>query len=876
MAVKILPIRKISSRVSLNAFLSSISSAIQIQSTPEIDENHSNSSTFEEKIQFLKDKLHPDSLITVLDSTPDLNSSLRLFEWAALQKRFLHTGHTYQSMILKLGMAGNVEKMEEFCHEMAKEKFPGFADSFLMLLDSFVRNQRLNEALRVLYVMNLTSFKPSLETFNALMGALVYGKKDFKDVLFVFKEMVKAGVLPNIDTLNYLLEALFEDGRVDTAVDQYVRMHKKGCVPNSRTFEILISSLATRNRVEDSIVILNEMFQLGCEPDSRFYARVIPLFCGLQNQEIGMRLFKMLKASGFAPDVVIYRTMIRCLCENLFMDDAIKLFEEMMDISFSADKEVNLDIIRGFCKLNKFDEAKKLLDEKNVMDACVHNALLESYCNSGNFLVAKKMFDEMVERNIVDTCSWNIFLTFLSERTGIDRALEYLSTMVVSSFIPDSATYSALIVGHCNKGNFKNALELFRRVRLRDWLLDSLSYVRLVECLCQREKTREAAEVFLYMSSKGCALQSTSFSLLIDKICAHGKVDIATMLLSLAHGAGMASSVATYKSILCGLSKSYQKHYVLVVLSQMIVVGCTFDKETYCILIQSMAALNRIGDCITVFNLMLLEDLLPDSETLAFLFCYLASHLQMHSIYPLIKKLVSKAGVVDSAMYDMLVNGLWREGWKCEARHMVDLMLEKGWVPNASTHALIMGGSVGRKEAMVKDNLVKRNGKKGTSLSTTNMVLMRLGDHVAVDVEDIERLVELRCSFMDVEQQQFNASRIKQQSVDAFPTEIEILALERAKKIRITVGENRGASGKLSILRFRYGLEHAKQRREMSSTLYKTSRSGKGKKSHSPDSSFQVMYEDIIKIGKLDAPFTGLRDEDETETVSAQLHSPQP
>ncbi|XP_073145483.1 uncharacterized protein [Henckelia pumila] len=707
MAIKLLPVKRISSRVSLNAFLSSISCAIKIQASPETNEIHSNSTTFEAKIQFLKDKLHPDTLISVLDSTPDLSSSLRLFEWAALQKRFHHTARTYQSMILKLGMAGNVEKMEEFCLEMVKEKFPGFAASFLVLIDSFVRNHRLNEALRVLYVVNLSSFKPSIEVFNALMSAVVDEKKYFKDVLFVYKEMVKAGVLPNVDTLNYLLEALFEDGRVDTAVDQYARMHKKGCVPNSRTFEILVSSLAVRNRVEDSIVIMNEMFQLGCEPEFRFYARVIPLVCGLRNLKVGMRLFKMMKASDFAPDVVIYRTVIRCLCEHLCMDDAIKLFEEMMDSGFLPDHEVDLDMIRGFCKLNKFDEAKKFLDEKNVMDACVHNALLESYCNRGDFRVAKKMFNEMIKRNIVDTCSWNIFMGFLSEKTGINKALECLSRMVVSSLVPDSATYSALIVGHCNKGNSKNALELFQRVRLKDWVLDSFSYVRLVTCLCQREKTREAAQVFSYMSSKGCPLQSSSFDMLIEKLCVHGKVHIAIMLLSLAHVTGTASSALTYISILRGLSKSYQQPHLLVIFSQMIVVGCTFDKETYCILIQSMATLNRIGDCINVFNLMLLEDLLPDSETLANLLCYLASHLQIHSIYPSIYKLASNGGVLDSAMYDTVVHGLWREGWRLEARHMVDLILEKGWVPNASTHALLMGGggSVGRKETVVKDNV---------------------------------------------------------------------------------------------------------------------------------------------------------------------------
>ncbi|CAI9763530.1 unnamed protein product [Fraxinus pennsylvanica] len=60
-----------------------------------------------------------------------------------------------------------------------------------------------------------------------------------------------SGILPNIDTMNYLLDSLFETGRVDTALDLYRRLDKKGCNPNSRTFEILISSLVARNQVEE-------------------------------------------------------------------------------------------------------------------------------------------------------------------------------------------------------------------------------------------------------------------------------------------------------------------------------------------------------------------------------------------------------------------------------------------------------------------------------------------------------------------------------------------------------------------------------------------------------------------------------------------------
>ncbi|KAL2254221.1 pentatricopeptide repeat-containing protein At5g64320, mitochondrial-like [Sesamum indicum] len=690
--------RRIPNWACLNAHLSSISCAINLQSTQESEQSQSNSAEFEAKIQFLKNRLHPDSLVSVLERTSDLNSSVKLFKWASLQKTFNHTADTYHMMILKLGMAGNVEEMEGFCHEMVREKCRGFDKSLLALIDSFVGNHRLSEALRVLYVMNSSSFKPSIGIINALMSALVEEKRDFKDVLFVYKEMVKAGICPDIDTLNYLLEALFESGRVDTAIDQYRRMDKKGCNPNIRTFEILISGLAARNRVEQSIGILQEMFECGCELDSRFYTRIIPIFCGLQNLEIGSRLFKLMRASNIAPDSVTYGAMIRCLCEHLQMDDAIKLFKEMTDSSLLPDHQVYVDIINGLCKLNKITEARNLLEERNLMDTCLHNSILASYCNSGNFILAKDMFRDMLGRSIIDASSWNILIRFLCENLVINKASEYVCRMVISSFVPDSATYSALILGNCKTGKVADALYLFGHIKSKYWVLDSVSYAEFVECLCQRGNIQDAAKVFCYMCDKGCTLQLTSFNMLIEKICASGEVNRAIKLLSLAYSTDVVASLgASYNNILRGLSRLGQENYLWMMLAQMIVIGCALDAETYCILIQCMSALDHIGDCVFVFNLMLREDLIPDSETLGCLLSCLAKYSQMHLIFPSIDKLVSMPEILDSTMYSVLIDSLWREGYRSEASHLLDLMLEKGWVPDASTHALLIG-SIARKE----------------------------------------------------------------------------------------------------------------------------------------------------------------------------------
>ncbi|KAL5582734.1 hypothetical protein UlMin_015176 [Ulmus minor] len=667
---------------------SSISCANPVETFP-----GSNRDEFEQNFQFLRNELVPDNLIRVLDNTNDLSSALKLFKWASLQKRFFHTKETYFRIILKLGMAGNLQEMEGFCQNMIRDRVPGVGEALASLIDTFVENGRLSEALLVLDSMNSNGFNVSIETFNAVMGSLVEVKRDFRDVLFVYKEMVKAGTLPNVETLNCLLEALFEIDRVKSALDQFKRMAKKGCNPNSRSYEIVLSGLIAKQRVDEAVVLLYEMFESGCQPDLSFYSCVIPLLCQENRPKEGIRLLKMMKDSNFVPDLAIYTVLIECLCENLWLDEAICLIEEIIGTGLMLPNNVLVDVINMFWKLGKVDEAVKFIEDKNVLETSPHNALLEACCCAGKFVRAKDLIRKMSKSNIDDRESWNILLRWVCEQEGIKKASGLLGRMFVSSFVPDCDTYSALVVGNCKLSRFIDALEIFNRIQAKSWVLDSISYSKLVEGLCSVGQIREAAEVFRYMSKNGCQLQSSSFDMLIESICSEGKVSEAIRLRQLAYSSSTLCTSTTYTTIMHGLSKVDREKEILLVLSQMLVCGCGLEVETYCILIQSMSVQNRVKDCVLLFNRMVNEGLVPDSRRLFDVLSCMANHSQLCTISRSIHKLISR-DVMDSSVYNLLINGLWKEGNRREAGRLLDLMLEKGWVPDAKTHALLIGSSV--------------------------------------------------------------------------------------------------------------------------------------------------------------------------------------
>lgn len=688
---------KISKWFSLTARISSLSCANTVPINHETDDSSLRTADFEGKIQFLRNNLYPDSLIRVLDNTADLNSAIRIFKWVSLQKRFQHTVDSYHKMIFKLGLDGNVEQMEGLCHNMVN-RCPNAKEALVSLIHSFVRHGRLNEATRVLVSMNSGGFKSSIDVYNVILDAIVRQNKGLVEYLFVYKEMVKAGVLPNVNTLNYLLEVLFETNRIDSALDQFHRLPKKGCNPNSKTFEIVIKGLVKDKRVEDAIVILGEMFDLPIRPDLSFYTCIIPLFCRENKVEEGIRLFRMMRASNYVADELTHEELIRCLCENLRLDDANTVLKEMIEIGATPACDLLAYMARCFCEAGKFDECLNFLEETCCDLTSPYNDFLESCCNGGKFPLAKITLGKMVERNIADSDSWNILIRWICENGEINKANEFLAKMIVFSVVPNGATHSALVIGNCNANRYETALCIFHRVCANLWVLDSMSYSELVEGLCRVEKMKEAVDVFYYMTKNGFSLHSSSLDMLINSMCTMGEVDKAIKLRSLAYNSGTPCTSQTYSTIMLGMSKLCKAKQLLAVLSQMLVEGCALDGKAYCILIQSTSAEKRIEDCALFFNAMVYDGFTPDEDTMYGLLGCLANHSRLNMVLTGINKLMfSDSEIVDSEMYSILINGLWKEGFKSEASLFLDLMLEKGWVPDAITHGLLIGSSASEK-----------------------------------------------------------------------------------------------------------------------------------------------------------------------------------
>ncbi|XP_037443808.1 pentatricopeptide repeat-containing protein At1g62680, mitochondrial-like [Triticum dicoccoides] len=650
------------------------------------------SAEFESAIRSLKNNnLRPEILTRILDSTSDLNLALRIFKWASSQRIFAHTADTYACMISKLGVVGNCDEMDSLLKEMIKLNAP-ILDKILNDLVQFLSSKnRCDEALLVIQNACSGKLKISVSSCNAMLCGLVKEGRGLRPFIRAYMEIVKAGVLPDVDTLNWLIEALCEAGKLDLALIQLDRMSKKRCTPNSRTFKILITALCSHGRADESIEIFEEMMQLRCIPDSCFYVQVLPLFCKFNKPKEASKLYQMMKQASLQLDLHSYGALIKCLCENQLLDDAVMTFTEMIASGHAPMTNTYVNVVDCYCTLSQFHKAVSFLEENDVAETEPYNVLLRVLCETGTLRDLVSYFEEFRTRGMVDCRSWNIVITQFCNEGNIRRASELIGRMTVSSFTADESTYSSVVSCYCQLGLHRTALDLFRRASVSNLVLNSESFSQLVEGLCHMERIQEAAEVFKYHCKKGCSLTSKALDILIQGSCMAGMICDAIRMRSLAVCTGTSCTFSTYNTIIHALLRLKKEKDLLLLLAQMLMEGCLLDSFTYNVLVHCFLTKETILEAALLFNKMVNDGFVPDQETFELLVPDMAVFSLLSRVSESLLKVVSIDGMASPRIYNIIIYGLIKEGFKSEACKFLDQMLDKGWVPDSKTHRVLVG-----------------------------------------------------------------------------------------------------------------------------------------------------------------------------------------
>ncbi|RID61816.1 hypothetical protein BRARA_E00931 [Brassica rapa] len=144
------------------------------------------------------------------------------------------------------------------------------------------------------------------------------------------------------------------------------------------------------------------------------------------------------------------------------------------------------DVINGYIKSGNMREARELFDRSDSRKNVVTwTAMVRGYLQSKQFSAAEMLFQAMPERNIV---SWNTMIDGYAQSGRIDKALELFDEMPERNVV----SWNTMIKGLVMRGRIDEAMSLFERMPVRD----VKSWTAVVDGLAKNGKVDEARRVF--------------------------------------------------------------------------------------------------------------------------------------------------------------------------------------------------------------------------------------------------------------------------------------------------------------------------------------------------------------------------------------------
>ena len=204
------------------------------------------------------------------------------------------------------------------------------------------------------------------------------------------------------------------------------------------------------------------------------------------------------------PNVFAFNWMVSALAFHGYHEEAIGYFSLMQELGIVANKFTFSIVLKqcvGLMDFNKGKEVHCVISRTgfgNVVS--VANSLIDMYCKCGHVGYGRKVFDGMIERDVV---SWTSMICGYCNIGTLEEALVLFERMKVEGLEPNDFTWNVMIAGYARDGDCNGAFVLFSRMVREGLVPDLVTWNAMISGFTQSLKAVEAWRLFQDMLVAG-------------------------------------------------------------------------------------------------------------------------------------------------------------------------------------------------------------------------------------------------------------------------------------------------------------------------------------------------------------------------------------
>nr|GEU61349.1 pentatricopeptide repeat-containing protein At3g62890-like [Tanacetum cinerariifolium] len=499
-----------------------------------------------------------------------------------------------------------------------------------------------------------TLLQTGLVDFYAKIGDLRYARK-------VFDEMSQKDVV----ACNVMISVLGKNGFVEDARGLFDSMVEK----DSYSWNSMVSCYFKMGDVESARILFDRnpvKNQVSWNVLIDGYSKSGYL-SDVDNFRDFVSLYNEMRWSGVCPSESVLSLIVQCCAGFGEAQLGKALHCEIYKWNLNYDVVLQTGLLDFYAKVGDLNSAKRVFNEMSDKDVVANNAMISALSINGLVKDAQSLFESMVEKN---SASWNSMITCYSKIGDIHTA----RLIFDSNPNTDVVSWNAMIDGYCKAGQLNYAEELFNNI---GYMRNSVTWNTMITGFVQCKEFRRALQFFDHMQGERVNPTEVTMVCLLSA-CAHlGALDMGEWIHCYIKQNKLKIDVILGNALIDMYGKCGNLASALDVFHKLQV------KNMYCwnSVIMGLAMHGYGNEAINYFDKMIEEGIHPDGISFVGLLCA-CSHSglisegkmyfsQMQSVYGV------EPGIEH---YGCMVDLLGRSGHLLEALELINSMPYK---PNA-------------------------------------------------------------------------------------------------------------------------------------------------------------------------------------------------
>ncbi|XP_065621191.1 pentatricopeptide repeat-containing protein At1g19720 [Quercus suber] len=410
---------------------------------------------------------------------------------------------------------------------------------------------------------------------------------------------------------------------------------------------------------------------------------------------------------------------LNSLSKNGRLSEAITALDSIAQSGSKVNSNTYINLLQSCIDLNSIQLGRELharINLVNDVNPYVETKIVSMYAKCGSLDDARKVFDEMGERNLY---TWSAMIGACSRGKRWREAVELFFLMMGNGVVPDSFLFPKVLQACANCGDFETGklihslvvrlgmscysfvnnsilavyvksgkLSLARKFFENMDERDSVTWNAIISGYCQKGEIDEALRLFDAMLEEGVEPGSVTWNILITSYNQLGQCDVAKELMKKMESFGITPDVFTWTSMISGYAQNNKNNRALDLFKDMLQEGVKPNGVTITNAISACSTLKSLDKGLEIHSVAVKMGLINDLLVGNSLTDMYSKCGELEAAWKVFDMVLEK----DVYTWNSMIGGYCQAGYYGKAHQLLMKMQESGVSPNVVTWNMMISG----------------------------------------------------------------------------------------------------------------------------------------------------------------------------------------